>query len=99
MKLRIFNYDYYNILENKEDPELECPIFIIGGREENGKYHRIKIPGNHGIFRPHFYVQDNRYNRMLLKELDLEFEGWPYPSAYDENEKVLIAYAQFKLLR
>lgn len=95
MKLRIHNYDYYNILENKADPELECPIFVVCGREEDGTYHTIKIPGNKGIFRPHFYIKDNYTNRAILDELGLDFEEWPYPSAYDETEHVLVVYVQY----
>ena len=95
MKLRINNFDYYNILENKEDPELACPIFVACGREEDGTYHTIKIPGNKGIFRPHFYVKDNYTNRGIIAELGLEFSEWPYPSAYDETEAVLVVYVTY----
>ena len=94
-KLKIFNFDYYNILENKEDPELECPIFVACGRDEDGKFHSIKIPGNKGLFRPHFFVKDNYTNKALIEELQLEYEEWPYPTAYDETERVLIVYTQF----
>lgn len=95
MRLRIFNYDYYNILDNEYDKDLECPIMVITGREQDGKFHCIKIPGNKEIFKPHFFVEDTPYNEIILKKLKLEYEKWPHPAVYDENERVLIAYTQY----
>jgi len=100
MKLRIFNYSYFNIFENEHDKSLECPILVITGRDKDSVFHTLKIPGNHGIFRPHMYVEDTPENRILLDELMiddkiLEWGEWPYPSVYDKNERVLILYCQF----
>lgn len=100
MKLRIFNYDYFNLFDNEYDHELECPVLIICGRDEKGKFHTLKVPGNKGIYRPHMYVEDTPDNRLRLDELKstneiLEWEEWPHPSVYDEEEKVLVAYAQY----
>lgn len=95
MRLRIFNYDYYNVFSNPYDPEGECPYLLISGRDERGHQHTVKIAGNKGIFRPHFYVEDKVENLAILKELGLEYEKWPYPAVYNEDEKVLIVYTQY----
>lgn len=100
MIIKITNYAYYNIFDNEYDKTLECPVLVITGRDSEGKFHSIKVPGNKGIYRPHFYVEDTPYNRALLSELEhqktiLEWEEWPYPSVYDENEKVLILYTKY----
>lgn len=100
IKLRIFNYDYFNIFDNKHDRDLECPVLIICGRDKDSVFHTLKIPGNKGIFRPHMYVEDIPSNRTKLDQLlidgkILEWDEWEYPSVYDEDEKVLILYAQY----
>lgn len=105
MKLRIFNYDYFNIFDNKYDPELECPIFLMTCRDKDGKFYEFKIPGNKGILRPHFFVPDNEFSRDLLEnnlfikhhgeKEKLEWEEWPHPAIYDENEKVLVVYTRY----
>lgn len=100
MIIKITNYAYYNIFDNEYDKTLECPVLVITGRDSEGKFHSIKVPGNKGIYRPHFYVEDTPYNRALLSELEhqktiLEWGEWAYPSVYDENEKVLILYTKY----
>jgi len=103
IKLRIFNYDYYNIFDNEYNRELECPVLIITGRDEKGHFHSIKVPGNKGIYRPHMYVEDTPDNRMMLDEMlienkILEWDEWPYPSVYDEDENVLILFCQYPFI-
>ena len=100
IRLRIFNYDYYNIFDNEYDRDLECPVLIICGRDSDGKFHTLKVPGNKGIYRPHMYVEDTLDNRRRLSELMfeekiLEWGEWPYPSVYNKDEKVLILYCQY----
>jgi len=100
VKIRLFNYAYFNIFDNPYDRDLECPILVICGREENKNFHTFKIPGRKGIFRPHFFVLDADYNRKILSNLlkegeILEWGEWNHHAIYDEDEKVLVVYTQF----
>jgi len=91
--LKIFNYDYYNIIKNEYNPEFTGPVLVICGRDKDGKFHRIRCLDDR--FKPHFYVPDDAACRLKCQQLGLEFEEWPYPSVYDKDEKVLIVYADF----
>lgn len=93
MIIRIFNYDYYNILENPYDPEFVGPVLIITGRDKHGNFHKRRVLDEK--FNPHFYVEDTKENRYKLITHSLKWEPCDYAAVYDDNEKVLKVFVQF----
>lgn len=93
MIIKIFNYDYINIIENEYDPEFIGPVLIICGRTEDGKFHRIRCLDEK--FRPHFFVEDTKENRHNLISHSLDWEPHDAPTVYNEDERVLKVYVRF----
>lgn len=87
MKVRILNYNYYNILSNKYDPDFIGPVLVICGRDKQGNFKRIRCLDEK--FTPHFFVEDTQENRRKAKELGLNFENVDYNPVYDEDEKII----------